>query len=284
MAKKTFFQKNWTIYLGIGLFVLSVLLGSLYAQSGYKQAVRDATLALLLSLLVKVIVRIHNYQDKIEEQKDTIGKYTKLISKFPKITETIDLTYEVNDRKDRFYDFFLSTVSDQYNVSLRTIQQGKYKCSANNELEVTKKVLECCENNLKAISYLDEEWWFSNQGTLYMNAHEKYIDRKKEKATRIFLMEKENVDKFKSVFQKHKELEIETHIIYTDVDKIEKKYKVDFVIYDDYILRKASEDMNDEGGKKAIFTTETSEVQKYLNYFDNILTIAKDKKNKIPLD
>ncbi|WP_299111958.1 hypothetical protein [uncultured Winogradskyella sp.] len=277
-----FIEKNWPIAIGLLLFFTGILLTSLHFGSSSKQAVRDATLGLLLSLLLKVIYRLHSYQDKVEKQKDLVEKFIRLLSQTPKIGETVSLTYEINERKDRFYDFFLENILDQYNYQLKIIQRGKYRCNASNELLVTKKVLECCNNNLKAISYQDEKWWTSHEGTLYLKAHEQNIDRKKEKAIRIFLIESSSINSFKDIFKKHLELGIEIYVIYVDKDNIDAKYLIDFVIYDDYILRKANESINQNGGKEALFTTELSEVNKYCNYFENILTIARTLRNKIP--
>jgi len=276
-----FLSKNWPLLVSFLIFV-SITLLSYVDGKDVKEALRDGTLALLLSFLLKVIYRLHQYQNKIEEQKDTIGQYTKLLSATPVIGNTVSLTTDIVDRKDRFYNFFLSTVLDDYNSTLRAIQQGKYICNPDNELSITKKVLECCQKTLKAISYLDEDWWCNHEGTLYLKAHEENIDRKKEKATRIFLIDSSIVDKFVSVFKKHLELQIETHIIFIDKDKIDSKYLIDFVIYDDYLLRRAYEGMNDKGGKEALFTTDSYEVKKFSNYFDEILTIAKAIGNPIP--
>ena len=290
MTKQNFWDKNWTILVSLLIFLTAVILSFFIYDENVsnslrvKTALRDGTLALLLSLLLKVIYRLYQFQQKLDEQKDTIGKYTKLLSIQPKIKDTVSLTFNTSESNNRFYDFFLGTILKQLNNQLRLIQSGVFKCSSEDELSVTKKILECCDNNLKAISYQDEEWWCSNEGTLYLDAHEKNIDRKKEKATRIFLLDsnRANQDDFKEVFKRHKELEIETYIIYTDKDSINRRYLVDFVIYDDFLLRKASEIKGEEVGKEATFTTENSILTKYQNYFDEILTIAKKLENDIP--
>ncbi|MCB9196783.1 MAG: hypothetical protein H6598_11215 [Flavobacteriales bacterium] len=277
----TFFKRNWPIILSV---LSSLLVSCLSYIDGkdIKEALRDGTLTLLLSLLIKVIVGLQIYQDKLDDQKETIGKYIKLLSSQPRIKETVSLFYDTTEINNRFYNFFLDNILNQYNNQLRLVQSGVFKCSSEDELYVTKKVLQYCNKSLKAISYQDEEWWCSNEGTLYLDAHEKNIDRKKEKATRIFLLDSNNAEKFKPIFNRHKELEIDTYIIYTDKDSISDRYLVDFVLYDDFLLRKASEVKGKEVGKEATFTTENSMLSKYNNYFEEILTIAKSINNTIP--
>lgn len=279
----TFWNKYWNFIVSV--LVFGVVLFGLYFRHNNDftgQSFRDATMSFLVSLLITFIFRLNAYQLNLETNQDIIGKFIQLLSKNSKINDTIKHSFDAHKNENAFHQFFLTEIFEEFNTHLQTLSQGKYSCNAEVELTVTTKILECCSKCLKAVSYQDEEWWTSNNGTLYLDAHDKHIDKKKEKAARIFIIESSKADTFKPIFKKHKELQIETHILYSDKDKIEAKYLIDFVIYDDYMLRRASEVKNTEGGKDALFTTEEIEVRRYNNLFEQLLTIAKTKNNAIP--
>jgi len=278
-----YLSKNWNVILSV-IIGLAILTYGIFLDHTKTETTRDAALALLISLLITFLHRLNTYLQHIEDNQDAISKFIKLLSKNPKIRDTINYSFEANSNENQFYKFFLSEVYEEYNKQLYQISQGVYSCNHEVELTVTKTILECCNKSLKAISYQDEKWWNSNNGTLYLEAHNKHIDRKKEKAIRIFIIKKAELEILKPTFQKHKELQIETYVLFSDEDEIQEKYKIDFVIYDDFMLRRASEVKNIEGGKNALFTSEEIEVRKYLNLFNDILIIAKTKldKNIIP--
>jgi len=276
-----FLQKNWNVLLSI-IIGLAILIFGILKNHPKTEATRDGALALIISLLITFLHRVNTYQQLLEDSKDLVSKFIQLLSQNPKIGKTIEHSFEANKNDNHFYRFFLEEVLEEFNGHLQSISQGKYTCNAETELTLTKTILKCCNKCLKAISYQDEEWWTSNNGILYLDAHDKHIDKAKEKATRIFIIESTAVESLKEIFKRHKDLQIETYILYSDKDRIDDKFKIDFVIYDDFMLRRASEVKNVEGGKVALFTTDDSHVKKYLSIFDQILTIAKAKNNALP--
>jgi len=277
-----FLKKNWNVLLSI-IIGLTILIFGIFKDHPKTEATRDAAIALIISLLITFLHRLNSYQQLIEDNQDVISKFIQLLSKNPKIRETVNFSFEAHNNNNQFYKFFLSEILEEFNGHLQSISQGKYICNSEAELTLTKTILQCCNKCLKAISYQDEKWWTSNDGVLYLSAHEEHIDNAKEKATRIFIIEKKSEESLKPIFKRHKELNIETYILYSDTDGIDDKYKIDFVIYDDYMLRTASEVKNIEGGKDAIFTTEDANVKKFLTLFEQLLVIAKSKKNPIPV-
>lgn len=281
--KKTekFLKKNWNVLFSI-VIGLSTLVFGIYKNHGMTESTRDGAIALIISLLITFLHRLNSYQQLIEDNQEIISKFINLLSKYPRIAETVLHSFNAHNIDNQFYRFFLSEIFEEFNGHLQTISHGKYICSAEAELNITKTILQCCNKNLKAVSYQDEEWWASNNGILYLDAHAKYIDNRRESAARIFLIENSAVESLKPILKKHKELKIETFILYTDTDNIDEKYKIDFVIYDDFMLRTASEVKNTEGGKDAQFTTEETNLKKFLDLYGQLLIIAKSKNNPIP--
>lgn len=277
----TLFRKYWNVALSIAIS-LAVLLFGIIKNHSKTESTRDAALALLISLLITFVHRLTTYQQLLEESKDVVGKFIQLLSKNSKINDTVNHSFEAHKKTHVFNSFFLDGIFEEFNRHLQSLSHGNYSCNAEAELTVTTTILKCCNKCLKAVSFQDEAWWSSNNGTLYLDSHEKHIDRKKEKATRIFILDSNTAETLKPIFRKHRQLKIETYILYTDRDQIDEKYKVDFVIYDDFMLRRASAVKNIDGGKNAHFTTDESEVKKYSALFEQLLTIAKSRNNIIP--
>ncbi|HEY8931413.1 MAG TPA: hypothetical protein VIM55_19575 [Mucilaginibacter sp.] len=277
-----FLKKNWNILFSIVLGLSIIILG-IYRNHPKTDATRDGAFGFLISLLITFIFRFNNYQQLIEDNKDLISKFIKLIAAKSQLARTVELSHSANEINNSFYQFFLRRIYDEYNTHLQSISVGKYICNAETESIITKSILEYCNKCLNAVSFQDETWWTSNNGILYLEAHNQYVNKSKEKAVRIFIIESKSLDILKPTFKRHKELEIETYILFSDLDSIEEKYKVDFVIYDDYMLRRGSEVKNIEGGKDAVFTSDEIEVKKYSDLFHQLLVIAKAKNNNIPL-
>jgi hypothetical protein len=277
-----FFRKNWNLLFSVFIGVSTICFG-IYKNHSNTDATRDGALAFTISLLITLLFRLNNYQQLVEDSQDLVNKFIRLLTRRPQIAQTVEYAYKADEFNNEFYRFFLKKIFNDYNTHLQAISLGKYVCNAETELTLTKSILECCNKCLKAVSFQDESWWTSNEGILYLENHDKYIDKKNEKAVRIFIIESKSADSLKEIFRRHKELEIESYVLYTDTDHIDEKYKIDFVIYDDYMLRRASEVKNIDGGKDALFTTEEFQVQKYMDLFNQLLKLAKTKNHIIPV-
>lgn len=278
---ETFWNKYWNFIVSCVVFISTVILLYFRYDSISMQSIRDASNAFLITLLISNTFRLSTLQLAIEGSQDIIGKFIQLLSRNPSLKNTIEHLFEANKNENEFYKFFIAEVSENYNKNLSSLSQGKYTCDANAELSLTKTILKCCNKSLKAISFEDESWWLSYNGILYLEDHKKHINRKSETATRIFLIPSTSFESLKPIFLKHKELKIETYILFTDLDNIDKSFEVDFVIYDNYMVRRAYDVQNRQGGKEAVFTFDPIEVKKYVALFERILTLAKHKANPL---
>lgn len=281
--------KNWNWWTG-GLITATVLMASLWpdltstrtTQSiTAAQSVRDGAQALVISLLITFIFKIDQYRSLLEAKGRLIDEFLVAVQYNRKLERITKHIADCAGKKDAFYQFFVDVAIDESANKVNKISQGRFECDPESELKITKEILKICNKSLKAISFQDEDWWNSHDGTLYLATHKKHLTDDGDKACRIFLVEKSKHGSLLTTLEEHKKLKIQTYILYLDEDAVPDKYRLDFVIYDDKLVRHASLINPAIVGKKAVFTTDTEEISLFNSHFEDLLVLAKKKNRDI---
>lgn len=167
-----------------------------------------------------------------------------------------------------------SDVLFEVNGRLSTLASGRFECTPDEELHLTKEVLleDTCRHSVKAVSYQDEEWWSSIHGEVYLNIHRELLKRTNPVyIQRVFIARSATDSALTAVVEKQRQLGIDTIIL--EEELVPEDLRLDFVLYDDELLRTAQ---RIAGGlaKGATFSIVEGEVSKAKRDYQTLLQIA----------
>lgn len=173
------------------------------------------------------------------------------------------LARSVQESVRSFYRFtpFLMEVAlerlDEFAREMKLVANGTFRCSADQEPHYSQLAIDRCQYSLKAISYQDLEWWTSDLGADYLDAHRK-LESRGGHMTRVFIAPREEWVAYRETLAAHLEIGISTLI--SDLDPLTESAVRDFVIYDDALLRTASTVLADEKSPKTAEFTEREDL------------------------
>ena len=179
-----------------------------------------------------------------------------------RIQEAVRSLYKVSPFLQEVAQEHLSTFASQINL----IANGSFRCSAEDEPHYSKIAVERCRSHLKAVSFQDLAWWRGDQGDEYLALHASLKVRDVE-MTRIFVTPRKEWPQLERTLQRHVEIGIHTFVV--DQDEVSGPPIRDFVLYDDTLLRVASQLLDDEeSSKTAEFTDARPQIEDALNDFE----------------
>lgn len=162
---------------------------------------------------------------------------------------------------------------DKFAKEFRLMAQGTLRCKADDEPSLTRLAVNECQSQLRAVSYQDESWWLSEAGTRYLELHEELRGRPVPvEMTRIFIVDDDALMPLMPTLKRHQELDIETFVL--SPKDVGPDFWLDFVIYDDALVRTAAIQEGSEG-KTAQFSDDPSTLAFFIAHFNELVQIAK---------
>jgi len=197
-----------------------------------------------------------------------------------------ELTTILNSAANVFSDshpFFKRRAADalfRLSGDLSTLASGRYTCTPEEELQLTKEVLsaDTCCNSLKAVSYQDEAWWESTHGEVYLNKHSALAAAQPSlMIQRIFVAKNPGDSRLRKVLEAHERVGIKPIVL--EEELVPADLRRDFVLYDSKLLRTA-EKIESGVAKSALFSTVQGEVAKAEREYNTLLEIAAARDAK----
>lgn len=273
----------------IGFNIAGFISGGLisYFIIGFNDANTKA-MSLSVTLLITILLNLWNLRweqslfkkellEELNKLRDSIDFSVTLenlgfLALFRNITTKMSLI-NMNAKHD-FLKICAKRELTNFNDAVNDIESEKYNFSPDDEIVITKELVESPRKSIKAVSYQDIDWWKSPHGKLYLSLQS---NTKKQypslEITRIFIVNNKERNALKHIFNEHEKLSLKYHIV--DVAKVPSARLSDFVIYDDKIVRLAKQ-VDGTIGKSATLSTQSSVLNDAIKHFQMLLDIAEN--------
>ena len=273
----------------IGFNIAGFLAGGLisYYIIGFSNT-NEKAMSLSITLLITILLNLWNLRweqslfkkelmEELNKLRDSIDFSVTLeslgfLSLFRNITTKMSLI-DINAKHDFLKDCAKRELTN-FNDAVNDIESEKYNFSPDDEIVITKELVESPRKSIKAVSYQDIDWWKSPHGKLYLslqsNAKKQYPSLE---ITRIFIVNNKEKNALKHIFNEHEKLSLKYYIV--DVSKVPPARLSDFVIYDDKIVRLAKQ-VDGTIGKSATLSTQSSVLNDAIKHFQMLLDIAEN--------
>ena len=242
-----------------------------------------STIALLLTL------SFDNSSQKKQTQEMIIGASPEAERIFRVITNENhgaallamieDLDKYANDARPVFSSILAARL-DRISEDVKGIMNGRFEVSEAQETRVTKILIKDgnWRSNVKAVNYDEEDWWLSGEGYRYLSDHRVLTDMNVA-IKRIFIISIKDVSFIGEVLDEHKKINAEAFVLTVDEVKKhegrENDLLVDFVVYDDELVRFADPKSAERIGKFAIITNGKESVDQFLDRFARLEVILQ---------
>lgn len=155
----------------------------------------------------------------------------------------------------------------QFDKEFRLLARGTLRCASEDEPYLTQLAVQSCKAHLRAVSFEDQAWWLSPDGERYRDVHARALrDNSDLAVTRIFLVVPAERAALVPTFRWHLELGITTYVL--DLPDVAERWREDYVLYDDTLLRTAFQVSEDR--KEAEFTDDRARVDMQLGEFEDL--------------
>ncbi len=150
--------------------------------------------------------------------------------------ESIEKLRTGHPEADPFVQECLHNCFTTLNGNLGLIACGEVRIDSTcRELTTNKEFLLTLPSHLvRAVSYQDEEFWTTNEGTDFLRAHEEAIANGRE-IHRIFVLKQDNASRQRATISKQMDTGIKCYIVIEE--NLSAEYHEDFVVYDDKYAR-----------------------------------------------
>ena len=162
---------------------------------------------------------------------------------------------------------------DEFAAKYKAMTSGIFRCPPEKDRFFVRTALESCRSQLRVVTSNPPEWWNSRHAQRYLDLHEP-LSRRNVEMTRVFVVDESEEDQLEPALRRHDELGITYHIL--NFHDVEDHQRLDFVIYDDSLLRFVTEVVRKRGETRiAEFTQDKAQVNQSIVNFDYLKRLAQ---------
>jgi len=267
---------NWTA-LGAAVGVVSAVLLGVYSDVN---TIVPITAGLAVTIIFMQIGEIAQ-RDRTGEILGTYYKIRRDRELHRYVEELVRAYLPVQDLKNDVFAQRAKTLLEASLDELSRLADGELHVDTHEELLFAIQQLASCKRELKACSWQDKiEYWDSPEGRCYVKAHRELIKGKKGKATRVFILRRDELDAYKRILLSQAEIGIEVRI--AEEERLPPDCLEAYVLYDDSAVR--IERLTRGFHKSATLSIDKNDIERYKRKFEEIWLRSKPLAEVFPND
>jgi hypothetical protein len=197
-----FERANWTI-LGAMAGILTKVLLSIYSSV-------DSQVSIIAGLAVAIIfLQIGDIAQK-DRVAEILGPYYELRRDGKlqrRVEDLIKFYITVRDFNNEMFINRARSSLDAFVDSLSILADGHLQVGVHEDLLFIIDLISSCAGKLRAVSWQNTiEYWNSPEGRHYVEAHQDFIHRRQGKATRVFIIGRDEIESYGKIMTAQAEL------------------------------------------------------------------------------
>lgn len=257
-----FERTNWTI-IGAMAGILTKMLLGIYSTV-------DSQVSIIAGLAVAIIfLQIGEiaHKDRVAEILGPYYDLRKDIYLQHRVEALIKFYIIARDFNNEMFMSRARSSLDAFVDALSLLADGRLQVAVHEDLLFTIELLNSCKGKLMAASWQNKiEYWDSPEGKNYVEAHRDFIQCRRGKVTRVFIIRRDEVKDYIRIMKAQADLGIEIRVAIAET--LHTDLLEGFVVYDDSAVR--LERWISGAYLSAILSIDPNEVRNYVRKYTEL--------------
>jgi hypothetical protein len=278
LRKTLFTGTSVSIVAGIALTVVGWL-----SSTKWELSALVGLVALLTGILITALYAFALRLDQIDQNRIAVQPLQHLY-KVPHIEKPVvrivDAVASTHNKRSAFLTNRTTLAVEQFSQVVADMANGTFVCSSRDEeLDLVKGALTATQNEVRAVASRGVDWWLKPEADVYFRAYGEATRR--IPITRIFLIDKEELESVRPVLSRHGDAGIRTYAL--DRQQVPEVRRRGLVLFDNTLLHRAAASREGISDFKDVeFTDVASEIRRAEEDFEFLLELATARDRNPP--
>ncbi len=271
LRKTLFTGTGVSTIVGIGLTGVGLLTSSKWQISALVGLV-----SVLVGALLTAMYAFGRRLDEIDERQIAVQPLQSLY-KVPHLElpliRIVEAVVSTHGSRSAFLTNRTTAAVEQFSKQVANMANGAFVCSSrNDEIDLVKDVLAATKREVRAVASRGMEWWLEADADVYFQAYGE--ETRRISVTRIFLIEKNDLEKLQPMLLRHAKAGIQTYAL--DLEQVQDGRRRGMVLFDNTLLHRAAplrEGINDPLDVE--FTDVAEEIRRAEDDFTFLFNLAR---------